>query len=457
MNRRFTGRIRPAGESSDEDEFPDYVSENSSKPILKHTPRIQTEELENERIFQLFLMGNLMEVTALLDRGFNVNKRLRDDWTPLLLAASVGASEITALLIEKGADVNMHRNYYTALMAAASCPKSTSAYENSLLIVRQLLKESVNVNGKTRKRETALMFAAMNGNCSIIRELLPYCDKFAEDNQGWTALFWAISGNSIDAVKLLLEEGLPCDKFDVRGNLPVHYAKENGYTEITAILPYLGEEENNCFIYNETSYQDFFDNGSTNFLQDMATILYGMRNEKYIQQFLNNEINLFQFLTLNEDDLKNIQVKMSYERYQIMNGLYKFHKHPFRTKALPIVGKNESYSTSNVANTILSACRQFIVMQASLRYIFRNIEDPIHLKEFSKELKQIKESVDKTKLVIEKISEKAIEWDYDTAPADLITKESLPLPVADSYPISQLFSYTFSSTFSVSSSKVMSA
>lgn len=41
--------------------------------------------------------------------GFDVNKPIKDNWTPLLLAASVGAPEVTTLLIENGADVNIHR------------------------------------------------------------------------------------------------------------------------------------------------------------------------------------------------------------------------------------------------------------------------------------------------------------------------------------------------------------
>ncbi|KAI4459546.1 ankyrin repeat sam and basic leucine zipper domain-containing protein 1 [Holotrichia oblita] len=417
MKRRYEGRIRPAGESSDEDELLDYMSENSPKPEIKsYTRTIDKEEAENERIFQLFLRGNSAEVAALIDEGFDVNKRLKDNWTPLLLAASVGAPEITALLIENGADVNIHRDYYTPLMAAASCPKTTSGYENSLLVVCQLLKNKVDANAKTRKRETALMFAAMTGNCSIIKELLPYCDKYAEDNQGWTALFWAVNGNSMDAVKLLLEEELPYDKFDVRGNLPIYYAKENGFADIIDTLPNLTEEEN-TITCNEFGYQDFFDHGRSCFLQDVVTILYGMKNERYVQHFLNNEVNLFNFLTLTEDGLKNIGVKMPYERYQILSGLYRLHKHPFKTKALPIVGKSESYS-------LLSATRQFIVMQGSLRYIQMNLQNPNELKGFTKEIQKMKESLIKIRLVVDKISTKAAEWDRETAPADLITKES---------------------------------
>lgn len=71
-------------------------------------------------------------------------------------------------------------------MAAAECPQCTSPEINSLAVVRQLLEKNVNVNAKTRKRMTALMYAASIGNCTIVKELLPHSDKLAEDNQGWT-------------------------------------------------------------------------------------------------------------------------------------------------------------------------------------------------------------------------------------------------------------------------------
>ncbi|KAK9685642.1 hypothetical protein QE152_g37882 [Popillia japonica] len=155
-------------------------------------------------------------------------------------------------------------------------------------------------------------------------------------------------------------------------------------------------------------------------------------NHQYMSQFplqynigmLYKEVNLLNFLTLTEDDLKNVGVKMPYERYQILSGLYRLHKHPFKTKALPIIGKSETYSTLNVANSLLSATRQFIVMQGSLRYIQMNLQNPNELKQFSKEIQKMKESLTKIRLVVDKICVKAAEWDYETAPADLITKQS---------------------------------
>lgn len=60
---------------------------------------------------------------------------------------------------------------------------------------------------------------------------------------------------------MLLEEELPWDKFDVRGNLPIHCAKENGYNDIIEILPSLNEEEDSNLIFNEYGYQNFFEDG----------------------------------------------------------------------------------------------------------------------------------------------------------------------------------------------------
>lgn len=86
-----------------------------------------------------------------------------------------------------------------------------------------------------------------------------------------------------------------------------------------------------------------FSVNSSAFMQDVATMLYGMKNEKHLEKFINNQIDLYKFLTLTEDDLIKMGVKMPYERHRILSGLHRFHIHPYKTKALPIVGKSEPY------------------------------------------------------------------------------------------------------------------
>ena len=51
------------------------------------------------------------------------------------------------------------------------------------------------------------------------------------------ALFWAVQSNHPDVVQLLLDSQYDYDIFDVRGNLPLHYAKLNNFETIVNMLP----------------------------------------------------------------------------------------------------------------------------------------------------------------------------------------------------------------------------
>lgn len=133
---------------------------------------------------------------------------LRDNYTPLMLAASIGSQHVTRLLIKRGANVNYDKGIwkkwlpgynkeqksnnnfvsdkFTILMAACSVPETCAAASDILNVVQQLVDHGANINAITRKRMTALMYAASNGNIDVVKLLLPLSDKFAVDNQGWT-------------------------------------------------------------------------------------------------------------------------------------------------------------------------------------------------------------------------------------------------------------------------------
>lgn len=73
-------------------------------------------------------------------------------------------------------------------MAACNCPSTTSPFAKTADIALQLIEKGIDVNAITRKRMTALMYAASSGNTEIVSFLLPICDKDARDNQGWTVI-----------------------------------------------------------------------------------------------------------------------------------------------------------------------------------------------------------------------------------------------------------------------------
>lgn len=107
------------------------------------------------------------------------------------------------------------------------------------------------------------------------------------------------------------------------------------------------------------------------FLRDILCMLYGMKCENYLHKFENSDIDLFRFLTMNENDLIKFGVEIPYMKRRILMGLHRFHIASFQQSSIPIVGPFELFSTIDVAKSILSAIRHLTVMEASLQYIIK--------------------------------------------------------------------------------------
>ena len=104
-------------------------------------------------------------------KGFeagNINGRIGNGMTPLMVAAKEGNSEILWALLESGADVNLLNND-----------------ENS-----------------------ALWFACFNGNPGVIKMLIEYGAKLDSQNvNGATCLIYAASAGKFEVVKTLIDAG----------------------------------------------------------------------------------------------------------------------------------------------------------------------------------------------------------------------------------------------------------
>lgn len=120
-------------------------------------------EAGSEALMRACLIGHTAAVTALLDRGAEVNPSDSNGWTPLMEAAFGGHSDTIRALLERGADVNAKDlTGWTPLMEAAS-----KGHLESVII---LLTYGADANAKNVKGWTALK-AAPRGNTKII-ELL---------------------------------------------------------------------------------------------------------------------------------------------------------------------------------------------------------------------------------------------------------------------------------------------
>lgn len=124
--------------------------------------------------------------------------------TPLIAACWKGHTEILALLVEHGADVNAKNNDgWTALMLASQ--------NGHVDVVNCLLSHGADVNAKNERGATALMAASQNGHVEVVTCLLNHgADVNAQlfiDGRG--TLEFAVSQMSEpwDACALLFEAG----------------------------------------------------------------------------------------------------------------------------------------------------------------------------------------------------------------------------------------------------------
>jgi hypothetical protein len=119
----------------------------------------------------------------------NINVNVKDDLsgaTPLHYAAANGYVEITHLLLQNGADVNVKNN-------GGSTPLHSAAIFGHVDILHLLVENGADLEAQDVDGRRALHRAACNGRLSFIQELISryHVDINARNNDGKTALWWA--------------------------------------------------------------------------------------------------------------------------------------------------------------------------------------------------------------------------------------------------------------------------
>lgn len=128
-----------------------------------------------------------------------VKAKRSNEVPPLWAACYAGSVEAVDLLLKHGADINERRG-------RGSAPLHISIIMDHIKVTKRLLSEHHRLHHNSRfKYQTALIYAAANGNAAIVELLLntPRIQVDAVDEQRRTALWWAAAGGHIDVVKLL--------------------------------------------------------------------------------------------------------------------------------------------------------------------------------------------------------------------------------------------------------------
>jgi quinoprotein dehydrogenase-associated probable ABC transporter substrate-binding protein len=137
-----------------------------AKMLLSHGAKLDSADNDGLTALAVAVQNAKVKAAlALLDAGADVNVAVaKGGYTPLMLAAISGSSEVATALIARGAQVNAaNPGGVTALMIAAAGNRSG--------VVALLLKSGANVNARSEDGRTALSIAQANNSDAVIKIL----------------------------------------------------------------------------------------------------------------------------------------------------------------------------------------------------------------------------------------------------------------------------------------------
>ena len=237
-----------------------YNDNTEESTVVETTEQTAPKRLTTEEILA---NADVEAVDELLQKGFDVNVRNNDGWTPLVFVLLNNQDiEVAARLIEAGADVNAPSlNGITPLQAAVSVANALDEHwqllkaergaetsevqeadferfaaeqmARAMQIVALLVNVGADVNQET-PRGTPLMIAATNARNGEMIDLLltAGANVNLQDRKGRTALFYAHAFNNEDIEAQLIKAGAKIDILD-----------KNRYTYMEAVKQNFVEEE----------------------------------------------------------------------------------------------------------------------------------------------------------------------------------------------------------------------
>jgi ankyrin repeat protein len=235
-NAPLPATIETAGPaSSDEDQEIQRIQR-----MIQNSPDLIDAAVDGSTPLAKAAFNGWLKVAAyLLDHGANVNTTAPSvHWTkeldngpitPLLASVDAGNKAMTQFLIDRGADLNSKvRNGRTSLHFAAK--KGFQA------VVDVLLASHADVNVQDGGGAPPLFAAIDGGQLKIVQALLAAGgNPNLKDNQGRTALGDAI-GSSPEILQALLKAGADPNIVDNNGRTPLSYAAERETTDVVKLL-----------------------------------------------------------------------------------------------------------------------------------------------------------------------------------------------------------------------------
>lgn len=167
-----------------------------------------------------------------IKNGASVNGPLEllPEYSPLMLAASVGCSECSRILLESGSNVNYENSLNQTPLIVAS-------YNGYLEIVKMLIDSGANFSKSKIWGMNSLLKASSQGHYDVTKYLIECgIDVNSKNNNGSTSLILAAEKSHNSIAKLLLNQGANINLRDDFGETALMKAAQNGNIEILQLL-----------------------------------------------------------------------------------------------------------------------------------------------------------------------------------------------------------------------------
>ncbi len=179
-------------------------------------------------------------VELLIAKGAEIDGFNGDRHTPFMLAArNTGNVEIGRMLLRSGADLNTKDGFDYK-------PLNWSAFFGHREFIDFLLDNKAAFDLTGAKGMEILRKAAQCGAARLFQAIAEKGDNLlADENANNLTMYTAISGGSLDIVKMLMARDIPIKHFrDIKGWRPIHQAALNGHSAMIEFLMKNGADIN---------------------------------------------------------------------------------------------------------------------------------------------------------------------------------------------------------------------